>query len=52
MEDRWTKEQLESVDDRTFIICILNERRNGLNYYSPLSLRLKTVINKFEHGEL
>lgn len=47
--DRWTMEELESTDDITFAISILNQRRNGLNPYSPLSMKLSRSISTLEN---
>jgi len=38
--DRWTKKQLEEMNDLDFAICILTERRNKVSPYSPLGLKL------------
>lgn len=43
--ERWTMEQLERTDDLDFAICILNERRNRLNPYSPLAMKLGKAVN-------
>lgn len=37
---RWTIEDLEKTTDLKFAACILNERREGLNPYTPLSQKL------------
>lgn len=47
--DRWTMEELESTDDITFAISILNQRRNGLNPYSPLSMKLSRAVGTLEN---
>ena len=45
----WTIEQMEKMDDLSFAIAILNERRNKLtNVYSPLSEKLKKAIGELE----
>ncbi len=46
--DRWTMEELESTDDITFAISILNQRRSGLNPYSPLSMKLQHSVTTLE----
>ena len=46
--DRWTQEELERTDDLSFAIAILNERRNKLNPYSPLSMKLATAAKTIE----
>ena len=38
---RWTIEDLEKTTDLKFAACILNERREGLNPYTPLSQKLE-----------
>lgn len=43
--DRWTIEELEKIDDIEFAVAILNERRNRLNPYSPLSTKLRESAN-------
>jgi len=43
--DRWTMEQLEATDDLDFAVCILNERRNRLNPYSPLAMKLSNAAS-------
>lgn len=43
--DRWTIEELEKIDDIDFAVAILNERRNRLNPYSPLSTKLRETVN-------
>lgn len=50
--DRWTKKQLEEMNDLDFAICILTERRNKISPYSPLGLRLdqaRHTLNKIRH---
>lgn len=42
--DRWTQEELQRTDNIEFAICIMNERRNRLNPYSPLSMKLGASI--------
>lgn len=42
--DRWTQEELQRTDNIEFAICILNERKNRLNPYSPLSMKLTASI--------
>lgn len=46
--DRWTMYDLERTDDLTFAICILNQRKNNLNPYSPLSAKLAQSIHTIE----
>lgn len=46
--DRWTMEELESTDDITFALSILNQRRNGLNPFSPLSMKLQQAAATLE----
>ena len=45
----WTIEQMKEMDDLSFAIAILNERRNKLtNVYSPLSIKLTKSIQALE----
>lgn len=46
--DRWTQEELEKTDDLEFAVAILNERRNKLNPYSPLSTKLAAAARAIE----
>ncbi len=42
---RWTIQRLNELDDKSFAICILQERLNGLsNPYSPLATKLAHAI--------
>lgn len=54
MTDRYTKKEMEKLDDIDFAICILNDRRNKCtNFYSLLSQRLqKAVLGLRELREL
>jgi len=46
----WTIEQMKNMDDLSFAITILNERRNKLtNVYSPLSQKLGKAIKTLEN---
>ena len=46
MATRYTMEQLTNMDDISFAISILQDRRNQCtNYYSPLSQKLNKSIN-------
>lgn len=47
--ERWTMEELENTDDISFAISILSQRRNGLNPYSPLSMKLAQTIATLEN---
>ena len=42
---RWTIEDLEKTTDLKFAACILNERRESLNPYTPLSQKLDKAKN-------
>jgi hypothetical protein len=42
---RWTIEQLRSIDDIDFAICILGERKMALNPYSPLGKKLNDAVH-------
>ena len=45
MTDRYTKKEMEKLDDIDFAICILNDRRNKCtNFYSLLSQRLQKSV--------
>lgn len=46
--ERWTMEELESTDDISFAISMLNQRRNGLNPFSPLSMKLQQATATLE----
>lgn len=43
--DRWTKKELETIDDIDFAICILDERRRGVVPYSPLGQKLSKAAH-------
>lgn len=45
---RWTKSELEGMSDLKFAFCILNERRNNLNPYSPLAKKLASAARLIE----
>lgn len=47
--DRWTMDELKNTDDLTFSISILSQRRNSLNPYSPLSMKLNKAISTLEN---
>ena len=40
---RWTIKSLKEIDDITFAIAILNERKNSLNRYAPLAEKLSAA---------
>lgn len=46
--ERWTKSELEGTSDLKFASCILNERRNSLNPYSPLATKLASAARLIE----
>lgn len=46
--DRWTMNDLKNTDDILFAIAILNERKKGLNPYSPLSKKISEAVNALE----
>ena len=53
--DRWTKKQLEEMNDLDFAICILTERRNKVSPYSPLGLKLdqaRRTLNKIRNEKV
>lgn len=46
---RWTKEQLDNIDDISFAIRILNERRQTTtNVYSLLNQKINKTIRTLE----
>lgn len=46
---RWTKEQLDNIDDISFAIRILNERRQTTtNVYSLLNQKINKAIRTLE----
>lgn len=45
---RWTINEMNGMDDLTFAIAILNERGNGLNYYSPLAQKIASAKRTLE----
>lgn len=46
---RWTKKQLETIDNITFVIAVLNERRRSTtNPYSPLNQKINSAIRDLE----
>lgn len=53
--DRWTKKQLEEMNDLDFAICILTERRNRVSPYSPLGIKLdqaRYTLNKIRNENI
>lgn len=51
MEDsmeRWTIKDLNNISDIDFAICILSERGNALNPYSPLGSKIAKTISSLE----
>ena len=46
--DRWTQDDLERTDNLLFAVAILNERKNRLNPYSPLSMKLSAAAKEIE----
>ena len=42
---RWTIKELNEMDDITFAMCILSERREKLNQEAPLAKKLKKAYN-------
>ena len=54
---RWTIKELKEIDDFSFAVVIMNERKNSLtNYYSPLNQKIchacTTIINAKRTAEL
>lgn len=45
MNYRWTVRELNEIKIEDFIKIILEERKSNLNYYSPLSKKLKKAIH-------
>jgi hypothetical protein len=48
MSNRWTITQLEEIDDLTFAMCILSERREMLNQEAPLAKKLRRAFHTIE----
>lgn len=49
MAERWTIKQLDEMDNISFAIQILRERKGKcVNYYSPLSQKLSKAISQLE----
>ena len=49
MAERWTIKQLDEMDNISFAIQILRERKaKCTNYYSPLSEKLSKAIGQLE----
>lgn len=46
--NRWTMDDLKRIDDLDFAVCILTERRNGLNAYSPLATKLAEAVRTIQ----
>lgn len=46
--NRWTIQQLESIDDVDFAIQILYERKMALNPYSPLAKKLDEAAHTLQ----
>ena len=47
---RWTIEELKNIDDISFAVRILNERRQTTtNVYSPLNQKISKAINTLEN---
>lgn len=44
--DRWTMEELDRTDNLEFAAAILQERKNRLNPYSSLSMKLGAAIKE------
>jgi len=45
---KWTIENIKETGDITFAMCILSERMNNLNPYSPLAEKLKSALHTLE----
>lgn len=48
MSNRWTMKEMEGMNPYHFAACILSERRNALNPYSPLAKKLAEAIGALE----
>lgn len=48
MSNRWTIKEMEGMNPYHFAACILSERRNTLNPYSPLAKKLAEAIGALE----
>lgn len=44
--------ELKEYSDEFIIICLINERRNDLNPYTPFAERLKKIAARLDHSEL
>jgi hypothetical protein len=45
MSNKWTIKELEELDDITFAMCILSERRESLNQNAVLAQKLRSAYN-------
>lgn len=47
---RWTVKELNEIDNISFAIAILNERRQSTtNVYSPLNTKISLAIRELDH---
>ena len=46
--NRWTIKELKETDDITFAMCILSERREGLNQEAPLAKKLRSTYHTLD----
>jgi len=46
--NRWTIKELKDTDDITFAMCILSERREGLNQEAPLAKKLRSAYHTLD----
>lgn len=47
--ERWTIKALQETDDITFAMCILSERREGLNQEAPLAKKLQSAYHTLDN---
>jgi len=45
---RWTMKELGEVDDITFAMCVLAERGENLNRYTPLTQKIRSAYRTLE----
>ena len=46
--NRWTIKELENIEDITFAMCILSERREMLNQEAPLAKKLRSAYHTLD----
>lgn len=48
MDHNWTMKELQEISDKNLILTLINERKNALNPYAPLAMRLDRLANWVE----